>query len=66
MVLDTTFRTSSRCSADSPQCVEVALRDGRVVVRDTKTGSTIDVAPADWQQFVTQVKAGAHAAPPQG
>jgi hypothetical protein len=58
MALTASFRKSSKCSADSPQCVEVALRHGSVIVRDSKTGSTLQFSPQEWHAFTTGVRDG--------
>lgn len=49
---------SSRCAADSPQCVEVKQSpNGTVVVRD-RDGDKVFFAPEEWAPFVEGVKAG--------
>lgn len=39
-------------------CVEVALRDGRVLIRDSKNrdGGHIAVSSVDWQKFTASIK----------
>ena len=52
---------SSRCSADSPQCVDVAfLPDGSVAVRDSKRPDLIaHMFTADeWDAFIAGAKDG--------
>jgi hypothetical protein len=51
------WRTSSRCAADRPQCVEVSL-EPTVAVRDTKNpdGTRIlNVDTRSWAQFVNAI-----------
>lgn len=48
------WRTSSRCAADSPQCVAVSLEPS-VAVRDTKNpdeGRILNVDARSWRRFV--------------
>lgn len=54
-----TFRRSSFCT-DAHGCVEVAVADGRVVVRDAKQadGPELTFDRAEWRAFVAGVKAG--------
>lgn len=53
------WRKSSR-SSGSGQCVEVAARERRVAVRDSKDpdGAVLAVAPAGWASLLADVKAG--------
>lgn len=55
------WRKSSYTTSNGGNCVEVAGRDSRVLVRDTKdrTGPMIRFAPAAWRRFAERVKAGA-------
>lgn len=57
------WRKASRSSSNGGNCVEVArnLRDA-VAVRDSKNpdGPVLTVAPAGWQDFIADVKAGRH------
>jgi hypothetical protein len=41
-------------------CIEVAIAQGRVAVRDSKdrTGPTLVFDPADWETFVADVRKG--------
>ena len=59
------WRKSSRSGNGSQQngCVEVARnRPGIVAVRDSKdpSGPVLSIAPAAWQDLITDVKAGQH------
>lgn len=51
---------SSRCSADSPQCVEVRHTDGNYVeVRNSGTNSVVNTFSVDeWNTFLDGVRAG--------
>jgi hypothetical protein len=57
------WRKSSRSGGNGGDCVEVAsnLR-GVVAVRDSKNpnGPVLIMAPAGWQDFISDVKAGRH------
>jgi hypothetical protein len=60
--IDQGWRKSSR-SGNGAECVEVTTRHpGTVAVRDSKDprGPVLTVAPAGWQDFVADVKAGRH------
>ena len=48
----------SSYSGDQGNCVEVADRDNRVMVRDTKNraGAMLRFTPAVWRAFTVQVK----------
>ena len=68
------WKRSTWCSADSPQCVEVAieqpcvggdcveasLRDGMVRVRDSKDrdGPMLTFSPAEWSAFLVGANVG--------
>lgn len=48
---------SSRCSNGA--CVEVAVEDGRVLVRDSKLGEESPVlafSPSDWRTFLATAR----------
>ena len=53
------FRKSS-FSPDAGSCVEVAMRDGVIGVRDSKDRSAgvLVFSPREWRAFVNGVKAG--------
>jgi Domain of unknown function (DUF397) len=52
------WRKSSYSGSNSGNCVEVANRSNRVVVRDTKdrTAVTLRFTPDAWRRFADQVK----------
>jgi hypothetical protein len=56
-----TWRTSTRSSGNG-QCVEIAALGSQIAVRDSKNphGPVLTVAPAGWQDFIADVKTGAH------
>jgi hypothetical protein len=56
---DAPFRKSS-FSAPDAGCVEVAVADGRLLVRDTKNpdGSVLEFTVSEWDAFVRGVRAG--------
>ncbi len=56
--IDTLWRKSSY-SGNGGNCVEVADRDNRISVRDTKdrTGPTLRFTPDAWRHLVKRVKA---------
>ena len=56
--LEWAFRKSSY-STNNGQCTEAALRDGVVLVRDSKdpTGPRLAFSPAQWQAFTCALKA---------
>ena len=55
------WRKSSYSADNGGNCIEVADRKGRVLVRDTKdrTGPTLRFTPDAWRRFAKQVKADA-------
>ena len=55
------WRKSSYTTSNGGNCVEVAGRESRVLVRDTKdrTGPMLRFAPEAWRRFAERVKAGA-------
>ena len=55
------WRKSSYTTSNGGNCVEVAGRESRVLVRDTKdrTGPMLRFAPEAWRRFAELVKAGA-------
>lgn len=55
-MLDGAWRKSSY-SSESANCVQVALRGGLVVVRDSKDpdGPVLSFPPDVWREFVAQV-----------
>jgi hypothetical protein len=56
-----TWTRSSHCSADSPQCVEVATRADQILVRDSKNPDASNVqvySRAEWAAFLAGSKAG--------
>ncbi len=57
MGLTERYKKSTR-SGSNGNCVEVALRQGRVVVRDTKDpdGPVLGFEQGDWTAFVENVK----------
>jgi Domain of unknown function (DUF397) len=60
----TVWRKSTYSSNKGGACIEVAAQDGAgrvVAVRDSKDpdGPKLAFAPADWEAFMRQVKAGA-------
>lgn len=57
----TRWRTSSYSGSQGGNCVEVAGRDSRVLVRDTKnrTGALLRFSPETWRHFADRVKADA-------
>jgi uncharacterized protein DUF397 len=58
MMTDPTWRTSSY-SGGQGNCVEVARKAGRVVVRDTKDrqGPVLQVSSEAWRKLVARVQA---------
>jgi hypothetical protein len=66
MTSDNRWRKSSYSGGSGGDCIEVADRAGRLLVRDTKdrAGTTLRFSSAAWRRFVGQVKTGALAAVP--
>jgi hypothetical protein len=60
-VTATDWRKSSYTTSNGGNCVEVAGRESRVLVRDTKdrTGPILRFAPVAWRRFAQQIQAGA-------
>ncbi len=60
-VTATGWRKSSYSTSNGGNCVEVAGRESRVLVRDTqdRTGPVLRFAPGVWRRFADQVKSGA-------
>ena len=56
---DSQFRISSFSSA-SGTCVEVAMKDGAIAVRSSKSprGGVLVFSGAEWEAFIKGVKAG--------
>ena len=56
--VDPRWRKSSYSGNGGSDCVEVAGRGGRVLVRDTKnrTGPLLEITPGAWRKFADQVK----------
>lgn len=55
------FRTSSACKYNNndPRCVEVATNiPGKVAVRSTVTGKTVEFTNAEWTDFLSGAKLG--------
>lgn len=52
------FRTASLCNGG--ECVEVAQRDGMIVLRDSTQphGTMLHYAVGDWGSFVSNIKSG--------
>ena len=57
----TGWRTSSYSGSQGGNGIEVADRDGRVLIRDTKNraGAVLRLPPKTWRRFIGQVKADA-------
>lgn len=57
-MLSEEFRKSGR--SNSGNCVEVAFRDGRVLVRDSNDpeGPVLRFTPADWRAFLSGAEDG--------
>ncbi len=58
---DLRWRKSSYSGANGGDCVELASRDGHVLVRDTKEhrkGRVHRFGAADWRAFIACLKAG--------
>jgi hypothetical protein len=58
VMLDPQWRTSTR--SQDTNCVEIALIDGEVLVRDTKNRQalTLAIPLGQWREFVEAVKDG--------
>ncbi|GAA3370962.1 hypothetical protein GCM10020367_19700 [Streptomyces sannanensis] len=55
------FRTSSACTYNNndPRCVEVSTNvPGRVAVRNSVTGQTVEFTAVEWSDFVSGAKLG--------
>jgi hypothetical protein len=54
------WRKSTRSNGNSGNCVEWAMVDGVVGVRDSKNpgGTTLIFTPAEWTAFIAGVKGG--------
>ncbi|MFM9441796.1 DUF397 domain-containing protein [Streptomyces acidiscabies] len=55
------FRTSSTCTYNNndPRCVEVATNvPGKVVVRNSMTGLTVEFTAVEWTDFLSGAKLG--------
>ncbi|MDV7215709.1 DUF397 domain-containing protein [Streptomyces prunicolor] len=58
---DFEFRTSSTCKYNNndPRCVEVATNvPGKVAVRHSATGLTVEFTAVEWTDFLTGAKLG--------
>jgi hypothetical protein len=58
---NTRWRTSSYSGSQGGNCIEVADRDSRVLVRDTKNraGAVLRFSPQAWRRLAGQVKSDA-------
>ncbi|MGW7364810.1 DUF397 domain-containing protein [Streptomyces sp. NPDC054841] len=55
------FRTSSACQYNNkdPRCVEVATNvPGKVVVRNSVSGQTVEFTAVEWAEFLPGAKLG--------
>jgi hypothetical protein len=55
------FRTSTACTYNNndPRCVEVATNvPGKVAVRNSVTGQTVEFTAVEWTDFLTGAKLG--------
>jgi uncharacterized protein DUF397 len=61
MTSDNRWRKSSYSGGSGGDCIEVAGRSGRLLVRDTKdrAATTLRFSSGAWRRFIGQVKAGA-------
>jgi hypothetical protein len=61
-MLATQWRKSSRSGDTGGDCVEVALIDPMVAVRDSKdpSGPKFLIAPSGWRLLVWEIKRGEH------
>lgn len=59
------WRKSTRCSAEDSQCVEVAITDQVVAVRDSKDpfSPVLRFTFEEWEAFVSDVKIGSFDVP---
>ena len=59
-MLSTEWQRSTRCSADSPQCVEVRQARGLVQIRDSNDpiGAPLNITRRDWEIFLDGVRDG--------
>ncbi|MFI6053906.1 DUF397 domain-containing protein [Streptomyces violascens] len=58
---DFEFRTSSTCTYENnnPRCVAVATNvPGRVAIRNTGTGRTVEFTAVEWTEFLRGAKLG--------
>ncbi|WP_432069638.1 DUF397 domain-containing protein [Streptomyces sp. AA1529] len=58
---DLEFRTSSTCKYNNndPRCVEVATNvPGRVTVRSSVSGRTVEFTAGEWNDFLSGAKLG--------
>ena len=55
-----TWRRSSACTGADATCVEVAMWEGQVAVRDSKDagGPALRFSALEWQAFLRAVRAG--------
>ena len=58
--VDASWRRSGACTGADATCVEVLVRDGKVIVRDSKDtdGPTLRFTALEWRAFVRGVRAG--------
>lgn len=60
------WRKSSYSGSNSGNCIEVADRDNRVLVRDTKNqGPVLRFTPDAWRRFSDRVKRSLAPGPPR-
>ncbi|MFF3911315.1 DUF397 domain-containing protein [Streptomyces sp. NPDC001848] len=55
------FRTSTACTYNNndPRCVEIATNvPGRVAVRNSATGDTVEFTSGEWTDFLAGAKLG--------
>ncbi|MCX4661114.1 DUF397 domain-containing protein [Streptomyces uncialis] len=55
------FRTATACTLQNsdPRCVEVATNvPGRVIVRNSVTGATVEFTAGEWTAFLASAKLG--------
>jgi hypothetical protein len=54
-----TWKKSSKCAADSPQCVEVFRRGALYSVRQSiDPGTVLQFTASEWDAFIAGAKAG--------